>query len=155
MTRRNFIAVTAFVSAMAALPGAPALALATFEKSELVIESSGQSHKFVIEMARTPEQQQQGLMFRNKMEPNAGMLFVYKTPQTISMWMYQTNLPLDMVFIGSDGKIVNIHERAVPHSTTTIESAGPCIAVLELNGGTAARLKLKAGDVVKHPDIAR
>jgi uncharacterized protein len=150
MKRRMLLTAAAF-----SLMTVPALALATFEKSELVIESGGQAHKFVIEMARTPEQQQQGLMFRNKMEPNAGMLFVYKSAQPIAMWMYQTNIPLDMLFIAADGRIVNIHERAVPHSTTTIESAGPCVAVLELNGGTAARLKLKAGDRVKHPEIGK
>ncbi len=142
-------------SALWALIVAPALALATFEKSELAIESGGQTHRFVVEMARTVEQQQQGLMFRNKMDANAGMLFVYKTPQPISMWMYQTNIPLDMLFIAADGRIVNIHERAVPHSTATIASDGPVVAVLELNGGTAARLKLKPGDRVRHPEIGK
>jgi len=150
MNRRTLFAFAAW----SVLTG-PALALATFEKSELTIESGGQTHRFVIEMARTPEQQQQGLMFRNKMDANAGMLFVYKTPQPITMWMYQTNIPLDMLFIAADGRVANIHQRAVPHSTATIASDGPVVAVLELNGGTASRLKLKPGDSVRHPEIGK
>ncbi len=82
------------------------------------------------------------------------MLFLYDPPQPVAMWMMNTLIPLDMLFIGADGRIINIRERAVPGSTATIESAGPARAVLELNGGTAARLKLKPGDRVRHKEIA-
>ncbi|MCC6470211.1 MAG: DUF192 domain-containing protein [Alphaproteobacteria bacterium] len=150
MNRRAFIALAACIAL-----AAPAAAVVTFEKSELTIESDGKSHHFTIEIARTPEQSQQGLMFRAKMAADAGMLFLYDPPQPVSMWMYQTILPLDMLFIGADGKVVNIRERAVPGSTDTIPSAGPVRAVLELNGGTVARLKLKPGDRVRHAEIAR
>ena len=90
-----------------------------------------------------------------KMAADAGMLFLYDPPQNTSMWMFQTLIPLDMLFIGADGRVVNIHERAVPGSTATISSAGPVRAVLELNGGTVARLKLKPGDRVRHAEIAK
>jgi hypothetical protein len=150
MKRRLFLALTA-----SAAFAPPARAVVTFEKGELTIESDGKTHRFTIEIARTPEQSQQGLMFRTKMAPDAGMLFLYDPPQPISMWMYQTLIPLDMLFIGADGRVVNIRERAVPGSTETIPSAGPVRAVLELNGGTVARLKLKPGDRVRHAEIAK
>ena len=149
MNRRTLF--IAFAAALALT--APALALVAFEKSELIIESGAAKHRFAIEVARTPEQLQQGLMFRPKMAADAGMLFLYDPPQPIAMWMMNTLIPLDMLFIGVDGRIINIHERAVPGSTATIESAGPARAVLELNGGTAARLNLKAGDRVRHKEI--
>jgi len=147
----------AFLLSLVALPALArrAIAVVTFEKSELEVESGGRRHKFQVEVARTPEQSQQGLMFRSKMAPDAGMLFLYSPPQPISMWMYQTLIPLDMLFIGADGRVVNIHERAVPGSTQTIPSDGPVRAVLELNGGTVARLKLKPGDKVLHPEIGK
>lgn len=133
---------------------APALALVAFEKSELSIESAGAQHRFTVEIARTTEQMSQGLMFRAKMAPDAGMLFLYEPVQPVAMWMFQTLIPLDMLFIGADGRVTNIHERAIPGSTATIESGGPVRAVLELNGGTVARLKLKTGDHVRHKEIA-
>ncbi|MGQ0674930.1 MAG: DUF192 domain-containing protein [Rhodospirillales bacterium] len=150
MNRRRFL--LSFAAALA--PAAPALALVAFEKSELVIESAGARHRFAIEVARTPDQLQQGLMFRARMAPDAGMLFLYHPPQPVAMWMLNTLIPLDMLFIAADGRVVDIRERAVPGSTATIESAGPVRAVLELNGGTAARLGLKPGDRVRHKEIA-
>jgi uncharacterized membrane protein (UPF0127 family) len=150
MKRRYFLTLAAAVAF-----ATPSLAVVTFDKSELTIESDGKKHKFTIEVARTPEQSQQGLMFRAKMAADAGMLFLYKTSQPVSMWMYQTLIPLDMLFIAADGRVVNIHERAVPGSTESISSAGPVRAVLELNGGTVSRLKLKPGDRVVHPEIGK
>jgi uncharacterized protein len=150
MKRRYFLSLVAAVAF-----ATPAFAVVTFDKSELTIESDGKKHKFAIEVARTPEQSQQGLMFRAKMAADAGMLFLYKTAQPVSMWMYQTLIPLDMLFIAADGRVVNIHERAVPGSTESISSTGPVRAVLELNGGTVSRLKLKAGDRVVHPEIGK
>jgi uncharacterized membrane protein (UPF0127 family) len=150
MKRRELLIGLAAALALSA----PALALVAFEKSELTIENDAGKHRFAIEVARTSDQLQQGLMFRQKMAPDAGMLFLYDPPQPVAMWMMNTLIPLDMLFIGADGRIINIRERAVPGSTATIESAGPARAVLELNGGTAARLKLKPGDRVRHKEIA-
>lgn len=156
MTRRSLLLglIAAFALIAPSLV-APSHAVVTFEKSELTIESGGQQHKFQIEIARTPEQSQQGLMFRSKMAADAGMLFLYDPPQPIAMWMFQTLIPLDMLFIGADGRVVNIHERAVPGSTATIASDGPVRAVLELNGGTVARLKLKPGDKVRQAELPK
>src|SRR5262249_16781860 len=101
-------------------------------------------------LALTPAQQQQGLMFRRSMAADAGMLFVFPASEIQTFWMKNTLIPLDMVFIAADGHIVDIHERAVPMSETNISSKAPGRAVLELNGGTAARLGIKPGAVVHH-----
>jgi hypothetical protein len=90
-------------------------------------------------------------MFRRTMAPDAGMLFDYKTPTLATMWMRNTLIPLDMLFVDEQGRIVNIHERAVPQSLDVIAAAAPVRAVIELNGGTAARLGIVQGDRVQHP----
>ena len=134
-----------------ALPAAAQTRLATFERGELTIETAaGARHDFAIELAERPDQQAQGLMYRRKLAADAGMLFVYSSSRLVSMWMKNTFIPLDMVFIGADGRIAKIVQRTVPQSLATITSDGPVLAVLELNGGTAARLKLAPGDRVLH-----
>lgn len=146
--------VLCFSVFLAAAPGGAA-ALEQFQRSSLTVETAaGQRFRFDVEIAQSPAQQAQGLMFREKMEPDAGMLFVYDQPQPSSFWMKNTLIPLDMLFVGADGRIVNIHERAVPHSTDAIRSAKPVKAILELNGGMSARLGIRAGDRVVHPLIA-
>lgn len=122
-------------------------------RSELFIESQGQRHRFMVELADTDERRMIGLMFRTQMAPDAGMLFDFKRDEPVAMWMRNTLIPLDMLFIARDGRIVNIGERAVPRSETTIMSQGPVRFVLELNGGTAARLGIRAGDRVEHAAI--
>ncbi len=125
--------------------------LATFNKSEFVIETrAGIRHDFTVEMATTPKQQAQGLMFRRDMAADAGMLFIYRPVRVVSMWMRNTVIPLDMLFIGEDGRIEKIVERTVPMSLSTITSDRPVRAVLELNSGTAARLGVEPGDRVLH-----
>jgi len=116
----------------------------------LIIESSGDRHEFIVEVAITREQRSQGLMFRTELAKNAGMLFQYGEPQIITMWMSNTLIPLDMIFIGQGGVIVNIAERTIPESLATIPSTAPAVAVLEVVGGTAGRLGLGPGDVVIH-----
>ena len=125
--------------------------LQTFEKSKLVIETSKGKFPFTIELAMTEAQMEQGLMYRRELAPDAGMLFDYRSPETITMWMKNTFIPLDMVFIGVDGKVVDFRERAVPFSLETIASKVPARAVLEVNSGTVQRLGLQVGDVVHHP----
>jgi uncharacterized membrane protein (UPF0127 family) len=119
-----------------------------FGTDSLAIRTAKETHRFSIEVARTPEQQQFGLMFRNKMAADAGMLFIYERPLRISMWMKNTLIPLDMIFIGVDGRVINIAERCVPFSVAPVYSADVALAVLEVNGGTAARLGIKPGDTV-------
>ena len=108
-------------------------------------------HAFTVEIAKTPRQQAQGLMFRRRLAADAGMLFLYAQPQIIRMWMKNTFIPLDMIFIGADGRIVSVVERTIPQSLETVSSAKPANAVLEVNGGTVSRLGIRPGDRVRHP----
>jgi len=109
---------------------------------------------FTVEVATTPGQMEQGLMFRQSLAADAGMLFDFKTPSPAMMWMKNTLIPLDMLFVDQSGHIVNIAERTVPGSTDTIPAVAPVRAVIELNGGTAARLGIKPGDRVVFPIFA-
>jgi hypothetical protein len=91
---------------------------------------------------------EQGLMFRRSLASDAGMLFDFKQPTVATMWMRNTLIPLDMLFVDQRGLIVNIAQRAVPESDQTIAAAAPVRAVIELNGGTTERLGIKPGDRV-------
>jgi len=122
-----------------------------FEKSQLVIVTAAGPQTFRIEIAKTPRQQAQGLMYRRRMAADAGMLFPYGSPRRLAFWMKNTFIPLDLLFIAADGRIANIQERAVPQSLEPIRSRGKALAVLELNGGTVSRLKIKPGDKVEYP----
>ncbi len=123
-----------------------------FDRSEIAVETaSGERHRFEVEIAVRREQFGQGLMFRRELAEDAGMLFILPRPQTISMWMKDTYLPLDMLVLDSKGQIVKLVERTIPLSTDTIPSNRPVKGVLEVNGGTAARLGLAVGDRVLHP----
>lgn len=131
--------------------GAMAQAPAGFERTTLEIETAQGRHAFDTELALTPAQQSQGLMFRRKMAANAGMLFFHQRERVATMWMRNTILPLDMLFVATDGRIVHIVERTVPQSLTTISAGRPVRAVLELNAGTVRRLAVKPGDRLIHP----
>jgi hypothetical protein len=122
--------------------------LDAFPKSQLEIVSGKQKHAFEIWIAATPDQQEQGLMFVRDLAPNRGMLFVADPPRVFRMWMKNTYIPLDMVFIGADGRISKITANAVPHSLDTLSSDTPVAAILELKGGEAARRALQPGDRV-------
>jgi uncharacterized protein len=122
-----------------------------FPTASLTILTAKGPQKFSVELATTPAQMEQGLMFRRSMAPDAGMLFDYRVPSMAMMWMKNTLIPLDMLFVDAQGRIVNIHERAVPGSLATIAAAAPVRAVIELNGGTASRLGIQPGDRVQFP----
>jgi uncharacterized protein len=138
---------------LAAAPASLAQSLQTFPTGELTIESATGAHKFNIEIATTQAQMEQGLMFRRTLAPDSGMLFVFKTPSRASMWMKNTLIPLDMLYIDPQGRIINIAERRIPESLDTTSAAAPARAVLELNGGTAARLGIRPGDRVVSPAL--
>lgn len=125
--------------------------LQVFGRDSLIIATaSGEEHRFEVELATTWQQQAQGLMYRQALAPDAGMLFIYSREDELTMWMKNTLIPLDMLFIGRDGRIVSLSERTVPLSLKRISSGRPALAVLELNAGTVARLGLKPGDRVIH-----
>lgn len=122
----------------------------TLPQSDLVIVTEKGPQRFKVELADNDASRARGMMFRTSMAPDAGMLFDFGQEQTVSFWMRNTLIPLDMLFIKADGTILNIHQRAIPRDETGITSAGPVRAVLELNGGTAARLGIRPGDRVRH-----
>ena len=122
--------------------------LVTFTTTPLTIDTTAGPQHFTVEMALTPQQEEQGLMYRRTLAPDAGMLFMQPQTRTAVFWMKNTLIPLDMIFIAQDGRIADIHERAVPLSEAAIASKVPVRAVLEVNGGTVARLNIKVGDRV-------
>lgn len=127
----------------------PVSAQETFSQEPLTIETAdGTQHKFTAELALTAGQRQQGLMYRKTMAADAGMLFDFGIDRDVTMWMRNTILALDMLFINRDGTIRHIHQNAVPYSESIIGSGGPVRFVLELNAGTVAKLGIKAGDRV-------
>jgi uncharacterized protein len=151
--RSIVLRVALLVVSLAAASGCRAqpsklLELATFPRSSLEIISGDQKHRFDIWIAETPDEQQQGLMFVRDLPENRGMLFLAAEPRVFRMWMKNTYIPLDMVFIGADGRIAKIAERTTPHSLETISSEKPVTGILEIRGGEAARRTLHVGDRV-------
>lgn len=122
-----------------------------FERSTLTIATVTGSHRFNVEIARKPQQLARGLMFRRSLAANAGMLFDFGTDRPSAMWMKNTYVPLDMIFIHRDGRVESVHYGAVPGSTRTITSRGPVRAVLEVRAGVAKLLGVRPGDRITHP----
>ncbi|MCG8596881.1 MAG: DUF192 domain-containing protein [Kiloniellales bacterium] len=131
---------------------APATSSTDFPQGDLAIVTvTGARHDFRIELAVTPEQRAQGLMHRRSLAPDAGMLFVYARTREVAMWMKNTFVSLDMLFISAEGEVVRIAERTEPLSLTTIRSGSPVKGVLEVVAGTVARLGIRPGDRILHP----
>jgi uncharacterized membrane protein (UPF0127 family) len=158
--------VTASIAARRALLFACALALAgvalaqteaelesldAFPQSGLAIEASGKRHEFEVWIADTAPRRAQGLMFVKSLAPMRGMLFMYPEARVVSMWMKNTLIPLDMLFVAGDGRIIRIAQRTRPHSLEQITSMGPVVAVIELAGGESERLGIDTGARVLHP----
>lgn len=151
----------ALLLAVAACGGVPASTSATASSEgatrsaseldivPLTIVSGGRTHNFRVEVARTPEQQSRGMMFRDRLTPDRGMIFPYASPQPLRFWMKNTPNSLDLIFIGADRRIESIAPDAVPFSEEGISSVGPVVGVLEIAGGRAAELGLQAGDRVE------
>jgi uncharacterized membrane protein (UPF0127 family) len=113
------------------------------------VMTAGATHGFAVELADSPAEQARGLMFRTELGDDEGMLFPSVRPQMRSFWMKNTPLPLDIIFIGPDRRILNIAANTVPYSLESVVSAGPAIAVLELRGGRAEELGIEPGDMVE------
>jgi len=116
----------------------------------LEIVSKTGVHVFAVELAVTEEQRSRGLMFRRSLPEGQGMLFKFEPDQVITMWMHNTYIPLDMIFIRSDGRILRIAENTKPESDNIISSGAPARGVLEVIAGTARKLGLAPGDKVAH-----
>ena len=154
-TRRQTLALLAI--AAAALGGAGRVRAAeepAFPVSPLTIETARGRFQFMVEIAETPSTWTQGLQKRRQLAVDAGMLFNYHQPRDVAMWMKDTLISLDMIFIDERGVIVNVAENTVPLSQDQISSRVPVLAVLEVNAGTAARLGMRPGDRVYHAIFA-
>jgi uncharacterized membrane protein (UPF0127 family) len=139
----------AFLNAADAAEPAP-----HFSSEPLTIASkAGVMHRFTVELAANSKQREYGLMFRTEMAGDHGMLFDFATSQHVQMWMENTVLPLDMLFLDGTGKITHIVENAVPYSQSIIDSNGPVKYVIELNGGIIKKLGIATGDGVSSPTI--
>ena len=121
---------------------------AGLDQVPLTIESRGKRHAFIVEIARTPQEQALGLMNRQTLGPDRGMIFPYEPAQPVAFWMKNTLIPLDMIFIRPDGTIGSIAANTVPLSLEPVPSGEPVEAVLEIAGGRSAELGLSAGDKV-------
>ena len=117
----------------------------------LTIRSGEDTHKFNVEVARTEEEQARGLMFRDSLAPNAGMLFPFVPPRPASFWMKDTLIPLDMIFIRPDGSIARIADNTIPHALEPVGVEEPVAAVLEIAGGRAAELGITEAARVSWP----
>jgi len=124
--------------------------LAAADLQSLEIASKSGVHVFAVELASTPEEQAKGLMYRRQLPEGQGMLFDFHREQPTSFWMKNTYIPLDMIFIRGDGRILRIAENTVPLSEALVPSGGPVRAVLEVNAGTAKKLGIAPGDRVGH-----
>ncbi len=121
----------------------------------LTIVTASGPHKFAVEVMRTDAQRERGLMFRHFLPADRGMLFDFDIEQPVMMWMKNTYIPLDMIFIGKSGRVVSIVANTEPLSEHIITSGAPVLAVLEVNAGTAAKIGLKTGDQVRDATLAK
>ncbi len=142
---------TGLTHAQAPDPIAPDAVVAYGGPDPLIIETEEGAHSFTVELANTPEARERGMMFRESMDPDTGMLFDYEQPQLASIWMRNTLIPLDIVFIRDSGAIAKIVTNARPLSLRSMGSDVPVLAVLELAGGRTLELGIDPGDIVRHP----
>ena len=146
--RRSVVAVILAVSAVAAQ------AEQSCSDDTVTLRGAWGSARFTVEVADEPQEQQQGLMHREEMALGNGMLFVYDSPRTLSFWMRNTLIPLDMVFIDARGVVQHIHHMAKPLDETPILGGQDLLSTLEINGGLAKRLGITVGSQVRHPAFA-
>ena len=154
-----FIAAAAAVLAVACSSGQPAAQTAdqapagaeapqSLPTVALTVHTAKGPANFRVQVADTEATREKGLMFVRSMPDDAGMIFDFKTPQPVAFWMRNTYIPLDLLFVGADGRVVNIAKRAQPFDERLIPSAGPIRAVIEINGGLAEKLGIQPGDRV-------
>jgi uncharacterized membrane protein (UPF0127 family) len=136
-----------------ALAPAPALADAACSTGRVDLRWPGGSESFAVEVADDAPERSRGLMFRESLDPAAGMLFVYDAPRRASFWMKNTLIPLDMIFADATGRVTRVHSNAIPGDTTPIDGGDGVAFVLEINGGLAARLGIVPGAELRHPAV--
>lgn len=121
-----------------------------YNTQSVIEKADGSKHAFATELALTAAQRQKGMMFRDKIAPDQGMLFIFKDSDFRRFWMRNTLIPLDIIYLKADGSIINIVANAEPRTDTGRASKGKAKAVFEIAGGRAEELGIKAGDVIRH-----
>ena len=142
-----------FAASLAALVLLASCFGAAAEEKTLVLKTATGAHSYNVEVADTTAERAKGLMFRRSLPQKSGMIFLYDQPQELGMWMKNTYIPLDMVFIDASGKVHRVEMNTEPFSTEIITSGGAVTAVLELNAGETERIGLKPGDSVVFPGL--
>jgi uncharacterized membrane protein (UPF0127 family) len=145
--RLIFIGVLLLVAPMAA----PASFAAGLPHDSLLVETASSQYRFDVEIADEPAERAEGLMYRQSLADNAGMLFLYPSPQPVEFWMKNTVLPLDIVFVRANGTIARIAADTRPMSESLIPSGEPVVAVLEVKAGTMHALGITVGDRLRNP----
>jgi hypothetical protein len=148
MSRAVILAASALT-----LAAGTALAEAPCSPARVDLRWAGGAQSFAVELADTPEARSRGLMFRDTLDPGAGMLFVYEVPRRAQFWMKNTLIPLDMIFADAAGRVTRVHANAVPGDETVIDGGTGVQFVLEINGGLAARAGIAPGAELRHPAI--
>jgi uncharacterized protein len=133
--------------------GLAAASASAAERLALTIETAGGPRTFQVERAVTPAERARGLMFRRSMPGTEGMLFDYGEERPVSMWMKNTYIPLDMIFVGSDRRVKHVAERTTPLSERTISSPVPVRYVLEINAGASEALGIEPGQTLSGPAL--
>ncbi len=150
VARRSLLGLLASVLLLMGAGQSSPIHAATLRQEPLEITTAKATIKFTVEIADTEATRNRGMMYRKSLAPDKGMLFDFKTPREAAFWMRNTLIPLDIIFITQDGRILTIARNAVPHSEVPIPSGGVIRGVLELAGGRAAQLGIYPGDRVKH-----
>jgi uncharacterized membrane protein (UPF0127 family) len=151
MTPAGLSALALAVCAVA-LTG-PVLADAACAQGRVDLRWPGGAESFSVELADDPAERARGLMFRESLDPAAGMLFVYESPRRAQFWMKNTLIPLDMIFADAAGRVTRVHSNAIPGDLTPIDGGEGVVYVLEINGGLADRLGIVPGAELRHPAI--
>lgn len=131
-------------------PTAPDAVVVYGGPDRVVIDTAEGPVELIVEVAATDEARQRGLMHRESLDPDAGMLFDFQREQIVSIWMENTLIPLDILYIRRDGRIVKIIAHAQPMSRRQLLSDFPVLSVLEINAGRSAELGISPGDIVRH-----
>jgi uncharacterized protein len=143
-----------FAGLILVLMSTPVLAQQVCDENRLVIRGDWGQAAFTVEIADTPQERARGLMFRESMPRGAGMLFTFDKPQSVSFWMKNTLIALDMLFIDKTGLVKRVHSNAIPGDLTPIPGGDDIFAVLEINGGLAEIYGIKEGSEIRHPAFA-
>ncbi len=150
-TRFGRLTFATTVAAFAAQGAFLSVAVAKSQLQRVEIDTSSGKHVYSVEVMRTPAEREHGLMDRKSMPRDHGMLFDFEQAQPVIFWMKDTLIPLDMIFVGANGRVVSIKHDAKPMDETLIPSGAAALGVIELNGGVAQEIDLKVGDEVQNP----